>query len=134
VSKVRNILVVSHTAQPDSLEACVEVCHHLRDAGVTAVLLGSSNDEGQVARESNVIAAAEAAGAQRIVKIAALGTTPGSPISILATHAAVEARLAASPLAWTSLRPGSFMQNFLRYTVNNHNLFHIYYTINYHCG
>ncbi len=44
MSKVRNILVVSHTAQPDSLEACVEVCHHLREAGVTAVLRDTERD------------------------------------------------------------------------------------------
>ena len=105
-------------ARPDTLAAAF--------SGVTAVLLGSSNDEGQVERESNVIAAAEAAGVERIVKIAALGTTPGSPISILATHAAVEARLAASSVAWTSLRPGSFMQNFLRYTdtISGHGAFY----------
>lgn len=111
-------LATGDQARPGSLAAAF--------AGVSAVLLGSSNDEGQVERESNVIAAAEAAGAQRIVKLAALGTTPGSPISILATHAAVEARLAASSLAWTSLRPGSFMQNFLRYTdtITGHGAFY----------
>ena len=38
MSKVRNILVVSHTAQPDSLEACVEVCRHLREDAIRAVL------------------------------------------------------------------------------------------------
>ena len=105
-------------ARPDTLAAAF--------AGISAVLLGSANDEGQVERESNVIAAAEAAGVERIVKLAALGTAPGSPISILATHAAVEARLAASSVAWTSLRPGSFMQNFLRYTdtITGHGAFY----------
>ena len=44
MSKVRNILVVSHTAQPDSLEACVEVCRHLREAGATAVLRDIERD------------------------------------------------------------------------------------------
>ena len=111
-------LATGDQARPGTLAAAF--------AGVSAVLLGSANDEGQVERESNVIAAAEAAGAQRIVKLAALGTTPGSPISILATHAAVEARLAASSVAWTSLRPGSFMQNFLRYTdtITGHGAFY----------
>lgn len=111
-------LVQGDQARPETLAPAF--------AGGTAVLLGSSNDEGQAERESNVIAAAEAAGARRIVKIAALGTAPGSPISILATHAAVEARLAASALEWTSLRPGSFMQNFLRYadTIQGHGAFY----------
>lgn len=102
-------LVQGDQSRPETLGAAV--------AGVSAILLGSSNDKGQVEREGNVIAAAAASGAApRIVKIAALGTTPGSPISILATHAEIESRLAASGLPWTSLRPGSFMQNFLRYT------------------
>lgn len=94
-------------ARPETLTGALD--------GIEAVLIASSNDEGQVERESNVIAAAAAAGARRAVKIAALGTVAGSPISILRMHAAIEERLAASGLEWTSLRPGSFMQNFLRY-------------------
>jgi len=112
-------LVQGDQARPETIGAALD--------GATAVLVGSSNDEGQVERESNVIAAAQAAGhGARIVKLAALGTAPGSPISILATHAAVEARLAASGLPWTSLRPGSFMQNFLRYTdtITGHGAFY----------
>lgn len=112
-------LVPGDQARPETLGAAL--------AGVFAVLVGSSNDEGQLEREGNVIAAVQAAGhGARIVKLAALGTAPGSPISILATHAAVEARLAASGLAWTSLRPGSFMQNFLRYadTIRGHGAFY----------
>ena len=100
-------IVEGDQARPATLAAAL--------AGVEAVLVASSNDEGQVEREGNVIAAATAAGARRIVKIAALGTVAGSPISILRMHAAIEERLAASGVEWTSLRPGSFMQNFLRY-------------------
>lgn len=111
-------LVEGDQARPETLAAAL--------AGVEAVLVASSNDEGQVERESNVIAAAAAAGTRRVVKIAALGTVAGSPISILRRHAAIEERLAASGLEWTSLRPGSFMQNFLRYaaTVRAAGVFH----------
>ena len=101
-------LVQGDQARPETLAIAL--------AGVEAVLVVSVNDDRQVEREGNVIAAAAAAGARRVVKIAALGTAAGSPISILAMHAASEERLAASGLEWTRLRPGSFMQNFLRYT------------------
>ena len=100
-------VVQGDQARPETLAGAL--------AGVEAVLVASSNDVGQVERESNVIAAAATAGVRRIVKISALGTVAGSPISLLATHAAIEQRLAASGIEWTSLRPGSFMQNFLRY-------------------
>jgi uncharacterized protein YbjT (DUF2867 family) len=84
-------------------------------AGVEAVLVSSSNDTGQLERERNVVEAAVAAGTRRIVKVSAICAAADAPASILRTHAAVEAVAAASGLEWTSLRPITFMQNFLLY-------------------
>ena len=44
MSMVRNFLVVSHTSQPDSLEASAEVCRLLRSAGAIAVLRDTERD------------------------------------------------------------------------------------------
>ncbi|MCU1405154.1 MAG: kinase [Glaciihabitans sp.] len=38
VTTERNILIVAHTGRTDSLEAAVQVCHQLQDAGLTPVL------------------------------------------------------------------------------------------------
>lgn len=61
MNAVRNILVVSHTAQPDVLDASIEVCHLLRDAGVRPVLRDSERD-------------AVVSGAADLADIAVLGT------------------------------------------------------------
>jgi uncharacterized protein YbjT (DUF2867 family) len=100
-------VVAGDQSRPETLGAAV--------AGATGVLLASSNDPGQEEREGNVVDAAVAAGAGRIVKVSALGSTPDAPVGILRSHAAVEARLAAAGADWTSLRPSTFMQNFMLY-------------------
>lgn len=58
--------------------------------------------------ELDLIAAAEAAGVKRLVKLSALGVEidPANP------HSVVEAALANSGLAWTVVRPTFFMQNY----------------------
>lgn len=100
-------LVQGDQARPESLGPALE--------GATAVLVSSSNDVGQLQRECNVVDAARAAGTRRVVKVSAICAAADAPASILRTHAAAEAYMAASGLEWTSLRPITFMQNFLLY-------------------
>lgn len=79
-------------------------------AGVdTVFLLTAANP----AQELGLIEQAVRAGVRRVVKLSSLGASLDSDISLARGHAQVEARLKASPLAWTILRPGMFAQNLL---------------------
>jgi uncharacterized protein YbjT (DUF2867 family) len=81
--------------------------------GVDAVFLLSATGPDQTRQELNVVAAAKAAGARRIVKLSVWRAdellTP-----IARAHRPVEEALQASGLAWTFLRPNFYMQNFAR--------------------
>lgn len=76
-------------------------------AGVSAVF-SAVPYELLPAAETDLIAAAKAAGVTRFVKLSALGVEvdPASP------HSVAEAALRASGLAWTIVRPTFFMQNY----------------------
>ncbi|QWF76635.1 NAD(P)H-binding protein [Amycolatopsis sp. CA-230715] len=78
--------------------------------GAEQVLLVSGNDPAAdvAGLHRTAIEAAVAAGAQRILYTSALGTAMDSPYPPLAIHAATEAVLADSGVAWTSLRNGLF--------------------------
>jgi uncharacterized protein YbjT (DUF2867 family) len=91
--------VVGDLADPSSLDAAF--------AGVTLVFLQSSPVREQVALETNAIDAAERAGVQRIVKISNI-PIPGLETGLHGNHRAIEARLAASPVASTVLQPSFF--------------------------
>ncbi len=75
----------------------------------TVFLLSNANG----AQEMALIDQAVKAGVKRLVKISSIGASPESAISLGRTHAEVEAKLRASPLAWTILQPGMFAQNLL---------------------
>ncbi len=99
--------VIADFADPASLAAALR--------GVTSVYLVCSPIPELVELESNVIAASEAAGVQRIVLNSALGAGDYGK-SFPSWHRQVEDRLnAASSLAHCILRPNSFMQNVLAY-------------------
>ena len=67
------------------------------------------------AGEAATLAALRDAGAERVVLLSS-GSVPGEPDNaVTAYHAASEAAVAASGLAWTFLRPNSFMANTLRW-------------------
>ena len=84
----------------------------LRDAfsGAGQVLLVSSNDVGadQVSLHRVAIEAAVAAGARRILYTSHQGAGLDSPFHPARVHAETEALLAASGVAWTSLRNGFY--------------------------
>lgn len=88
--------------QPDTLEAAFAGCDKL-------FLLGP-NDLDQTNLELNAVEAAKAAGVKHIVKQSVLGAE-GESYSLAQVHRPVEKAIEASGLAWTFLRPNSFMQN-----------------------
>ncbi|WOC13296.1 NAD(P)H-binding protein [Gordonia sp. MP11Mi] len=79
-------------------------------ADADQVLLVSSSDitTDVVAQHHRAIDAAVDAGAQRILYTSAHGTAFDTPYPPLAIHAATEQHLAASGVAWTSLRNGFY--------------------------
>ena len=84
--------------------------------GATSALLACSNQPQQVDLETNFIrAAAGSPTCQYLVKLSTCGCpgycTIDSAIEYGRWHAAIEASLEASELAWTVLQPNDFMQN-----------------------
>lgn len=91
-------------AEPDSLEAAF--------AGASQVLIVSVNQIGEAGRRLHraAIEAARAAGARRVLYTSHMGTHADSPFN---DHAAAEAVLAESGMAFTSLRHGFYTDSAL---------------------
>lgn len=83
-------------------------------AGIDTVFLLSTGVHGQVEGETNVVNVAKAAGVKRIVKLSVWGAAE-EQFSFATMHRAAERVVEESGLAWTFLRPNSFMQNFVNY-------------------
>jgi uncharacterized protein YbjT (DUF2867 family) len=83
----------------------------LRD--IERVLLLAPNTPEQVAWETAFIAAARRAGVQHVVEFSGLGADMRSSARISRSHGEIEAVLERSGMAYTHLRPNTFMQNFL---------------------
>jgi uncharacterized protein YbjT (DUF2867 family) len=93
-------------ARPETLRAGFEGCDVL-------FLLGPNLLE-QTALEIAAVDAAKAAGVRRIVKQSVMGAADEA-YSLAAVHRPVEKAIEASGLAWTFLRPNSFMQNVITF-------------------
>ena len=89
---------------PASLRAAFE--------GATQVLVVSSNAAASggdpLAQHRSAIVAARAAGVERVVYTSHMGASATSAFPPMHTHAATEAMLAQSGLAWTALRNGFY--------------------------
>jgi len=94
--------VVIDYNQPETLRTAFQGCD-------TLFLLGP-NALNQIELELNAVEAAKAAGVRRIVKQSVLGAAEESH-SLANIHRPVEKAIEESGLAWTFLRPNSFMQN-----------------------
>jgi len=94
-------------AQPDALVAAFQ--------GFDTVFLLQPLTPRMVAFGLNAVAAAQAAGVKRIVRSSGGGAASDSPFSLPRAHGTVDDAVRASGLAWTLLRPTSFMQNHLTY-------------------
>ncbi|MBI3132568.1 MAG: SDR family oxidoreductase [Acidobacteria bacterium] len=79
----------------------------------TLFLLSSSADP--YAAEAPAVAAAQAADVKKVVKLSAYGAHADAANPFFRGHARVERLLEESGLAWTSLRPSFFMQNWVIY-------------------
>jgi uncharacterized protein YbjT (DUF2867 family) len=93
-------------ARPDTLPPALD--------GVDAVFLLATGVQGQIEAETNVVHAAKAAGVRRIVKLSVFGVAE-EEFGFARTHRPVEREIEASGLAWTFLRPASYMQNFTNF-------------------
>ena len=87
---------------PETLRAAFQGCDQL-------FLLGP-NALNQTQLELNAVEAAKAVGVQHIVKQSVMGAEDEA-FSLALVHRPVERAIEASGMAWTFLRPNSFMQN-----------------------
>jgi uncharacterized protein YbjT (DUF2867 family) len=84
-------------------------------AGVERAFLLTPSSERAQAQQIAFIDAAQQSGVTHIVKLSQLGAEASSPVRFLRYHAAVEAALQASGIAYTLLRPNLYMQGLLNF-------------------
>ena len=101
----RDVVTLDY-ARPETLAPALD--------GVDAVFLLSAGVQGQIEGETNVVRAAKAAGVRRIVKLSVFGAAE-EEFGFARTHRPVERAIEESGLAWTFLRPASYMQNFTNF-------------------
>jgi len=92
-------------ARPDPFAAALR--------GVTKVFLLAPSMADPVGALARFIDGARAAGVSHVVQLSGLGCDEEPAIAFGRMHVAIERALAASGIAWTSLRPNNFMDNFL---------------------
>jgi uncharacterized protein YbjT (DUF2867 family) len=63
----------------------------------------------------NAVAAAKAAGVKHLVRSSGAGADPASPMALGKLQGEIDQLIAQSGIAYTLLRPNSFMQNFVNY-------------------
>ncbi len=83
--------------------------------GVDTLFLLTPASPDKVAAESALAEAAVSSGVSRIVKISADGADADAPPIFARLHRDVERRIEDLGAAWTFLRPGFFMQNYLTF-------------------
>jgi uncharacterized protein YbjT (DUF2867 family) len=84
-------------------------------AGVKRAFLLTNSSKHAEAQQIAFINAARQSGVAHIVKLSQFGADASSPGRFLRYHAAVEAALQASGMAYTFLRPNLFMQGLLNF-------------------
>lgn len=94
--------------------------------GVKRAFLLTNSSENAQAQQIAFIDAARQSGVEHIVKLSQFKADANSPGRFLRYHAAVEAALQASEIAYTFLRPNLFMQGLLNFrsTIANQNAFY----------
>ncbi|MEO1619446.1 MAG: SDR family oxidoreductase [Cyanobacteria bacterium J06632_3] len=100
-------LVEGDFSDPSSLEAALQ--------GVDKALMLPPIAPDAVELQRNFIEAAKKAGTRYIVKFSAIGAASDSPMRLGRWHGDAEQLLADSGIAYCSLRPNGFMQNFLAF-------------------
>jgi uncharacterized protein YbjT (DUF2867 family) len=84
-------------------------------AGVERAFLLTNSSERAEAQQVGFVDAARRSGVSHVVKLSQLGAEAGSPVRFLRYHAAAEAALRASGIAYTLLRPNLYMQGLLNF-------------------
>ena len=98
-------VLIGDFSQPETLDAAL--------TGVEELFLLSVGSPNQVELQGNVIEAAQRAGVHHVVKLSVLGASPDAVTSLGRWHAQTEKQIRESGIAYTFLRPGSFMQNLM---------------------
>ena len=84
-------------------------------AGVERAFLLTPSTERAEEQQKRFVAAAARAGVRQLVKLSQFAAAADSPVRFLRYHAAVEAAVRDSGMAWTFLRPNLFMQGLLQF-------------------
>ena len=105
--------------RPETLDAALEGVER-------AFLLTNSSERAEAQQIAFVEAARRSGGVAHIVKLSQFAAAADSPVRFLRYHAAVEAALRASGIAYTFLRPNLFMQGLLNFrsTIATQNAFY----------
>lgn len=95
-------------------------------AGVERAFLLTNSSERAQAQQIAFINAARQSGVKHVVKLSQFAADASSPVRFLRYHAAVEAALRSSGIAYTFLRPNLFMQGLLNFrsTIATQNAFY----------
>lgn len=95
-------------------------------SGVDRAFLVTNSSEHAEAQQLAFIDAAKQSGVTHIVKLSQFAANVNSPVRFLRYHAAVEAAIQASGMAYTFLRPNLFMQGLLNFksTIATQNAFY----------
>lgn len=94
--------------------------------GVERAFLVTNSSERAQAQQMAFVEAAKQSGVAHIVKLSQFAADANSPVRFLRYHAAVEAAIQASGMAYTFLRPNLFMQGLLNFrsTIATKNAFY----------
>lgn len=94
--------------------------------GVDRAFLVTNSSEHAEAQQLTFVDAAKQSGVAHIVKLSQFAANADSPVRFLRYHAAVEAAIQASGMAYTFLRPNLFMQGLLNFksTIATQNAFY----------
>lgn len=95
-------------------------------SGVDRAFLVTNSSEHAEAQQLAFVDAAKQSGVAHIVKLSQFAANADSPVRFLRYHAAVEAAIQASGMAYTFLRPNLFMQGLLNFksTIATQNAFY----------
>lgn len=94
--------------------------------GVERTFLLTNSSKRAEAQQLAFVEAAQQSGVKHIVKLSQFAADANSPVRFLRYHAAVEAAIRASGIAYTFLRPNLFMQGLLNFqsTIVHQNAFY----------
>jgi len=82
--------------------------------GVAVMLLAGRDGPDSVSQHRRILAQVRQARVRHVVKLSAIGASPGSPIALMREHHEVDEEVRKGPAGWSLLKPHLYMQNLLR--------------------